>query len=319
MAYKQLSEEQRHMIYALRQEGCSQRRIAEVLRVHPATISRELRRNIRCRGYRPAMAHQLALARKAIPRKPSKLTPIICSRLAHYLKKQWSPEQIAGRLRRLGSLFISHQTIYKLVALDRMRGGSLFKQLRRGGRRPRRHPTSDGSIIRDRTSIDLRPAVVAERSRLGDWEADTIIPPDRKSVLVSLVERMSRFTLLAKIPNKRASQLTQSVIRLMTPLKSKVLTITSDNGTEFACHKIISRKLEADFFFAHAYKAWERGLNENTNGLVRQYLPKHSSFESITSQQVSAIMVALNHRPRKSLDFRTPVEVFYQQSVALGP
>lgn len=319
MVYKQLTQEQRYMIYALRQEGCSQRRIAEVVRVHPATISRELRRNIRYRGYRPAMAHRMAMKRRLVPRKVSLLTPVLCARLAHYLRKQWSPEQIAGRLERLGSIQISHQTIYKLVSADRQRGGFLYQELRHGGRPRRRHPKADGSTILDRVSIELRPPVVAERSRLGDWEADTIVSPQRKSVLVSLVERKSRFSLLAKIPNKRASQLTQSVVRLMAPLKARVLTITSDNGTEFAAHKIISRKLQADFFFAHPYSSWERGLNENTNGLVRQYLPKQSSFEPVTPKQVSAIMIALNHRPRKSLDFRTPAEVFYEQPVALGP
>lgn len=311
MTYRQLTQEQRYMIYALRQEGCTQRHIAHVAGVHPSTISRELRRNIRRRGYRPAMAHQLALGRRSVPRKKSKLTPRVRARLADYLRKRWSPEQISGRLKRLGTVIIGRQSIYSFIEEDRLAGGTLFQFLRRGGRRYRHHRTTDSRIIRDRVSIDKRPPIVADRSRLGDWEADTIIPPDRGAVLLSMVERRSRLTLLARLPNRRACQLTQCMVRLLTPLKSKVHTITSDNGTEFACHKIICRKLEADFFFAHAYKAWERGLNENTNGLVRQYLPKETSFETISPQLVSAIMVALNHRPRKSLEFRTPVEVFY--------
>lgn len=312
MAYRQLTREQRYMIYALRQEGCAQRHIARALGVHPATISRELRRNIRLRGYRPSMAHDLAMRRRAIPRKRTKLTPRVRSRLAHYLRKRWSPEQISGRLRSLGSLSIGRQTIYTLIERDRIRGGTLYRFLRRGGRRYRHHRTADNRLFRDRISIDQRPAVVNERSRLGDWEADTIISPDRGAVLLSLVERCSRLTLLAKVQSKRASPLTQSMIRLLAPLKAKVLTITSDNGTEFACHKRISRRLDAGFYFAHAYKAWERGLNENTNGLVRQYLPKDSSFADVSPQQVSAIMVALNHRPRKCLGYKTPVEVFYK-------
>lgn len=312
MAYRQLTREQRYIIYALRQEGCNQRHIARALGVHPATISRELRRNIRRRGYRPSMAHDLAMRRRAVRRKPTKLTPSARNRLVHYLRKRWSPEQISGRLRRLGSLSVGRQTIYTFIERDRIRGGTLYRFLRRGGRRYRHHRTADNRLFRDRISIDQRPAVVDERSRLGDWEADTIISGERGAVLLSLVERCSRLTLLAKLPNKRASLLTQSMIRLLTPLKSKVHTITSDNGTEFACHRIISRRLAAGFYFAHAYKAWERGLNENTNGLVRQYLPKESSFAVISPRQVSAIMVALNHRPRKCLGYQTPVEVFYQ-------
>ena len=317
MHYHQLTLEQRYMIYALRQEGCSQKRIADLVKVHKSTISRELRRNVRKRGYRPKMAHRLAMRRRGVPRRKSLLTPGLKKRLGYYIKKDWSPEQIAGRFKQKRLPSISHQSIYSYIHLNKAAGGILYKHLRRKRKyRKWRLPYKAGPI-HGRVSIDQRPAIVDDRSRIGDWEVDTIVSSNRKSALLTAVERFSRFTLIGHIPIKNATSTYHCMLRLMRPLKPWVLTITSDNGAEFASHKPISQKLDAGFFFAHPYKSWERGLNENTNGLIRQYVPKGSSFEDLTQAQVSGIMKKLNHRPRKALDFKTPAEVLYQQ-VALG-
>lgn len=317
MAYRQLTRGQRYMIYALKQEGCNQSRIAEVVGVHKSTISRELRRNVRLKGYRPTMASRLAMGRREACHKPTKLTPRVQARLRHYLKNDWSPEQIAGRLRRLETLTISHQTIYRFIHQDRRYGGQLYKHLRRLKPYRKRYGTTRGAPCPDRVSIDERPAVVDERSRLGDWEVDTIISSDRRSAIVSMVERVSKLALLGKVSRNNAYQASQCIIHMTRAVRDRVLTITSDNGPEFAGHKRISQRLKADFFFAHPYKAWQRGLNENTNGLVRQYLPKGSSFESLTHRDILNVTRKLNHRPRKTLGYRTPSEVFYQ-SVALA-
>lgn len=311
MAYRQLTQEQRYMIYALKQERCTQTRIAEVVQVHKSTVSRELRRNIRLKGYRPGMAHRLAMARRCARHKPTKLTPHVKVRLRSYLLKEWSPEQIAGRLRLAGNFSISHQTIYRYLYHDKQCGRHLYKHLRR--QRPyRKHDARRNNVpCVDRISIDERPAVVDQRVRLGDWEVDTILSRDQRSAVVSMVERVSKLTLLGRVPRHDAYHTSQCIIRMTRAVRDRVLTITSDNGSEFAGHKRISQRLKADFFFAHTYKAWERGLNENTNGLIRQYLPKGSSFDSLTDRELLIITRRLNHRPRKTLEYRTPSEVFY--------
>lgn len=317
MKYHQLALEQRYMIYTLKQEGYSQRRIAEVVGAHKSTISRELRRNIRQRGYRPDMAHCLAMARRRMPRKPAVLTPRVRHQLSYYIRKKWSPEQISGWLDRHGKLSISHETIYKFIHEDRAKGGCLYKHLRRQKKYRRHRFGLNRAPILDRVSIDERPAIVDQKSRIGDWEIDTIFSSEGRSALVTMVERVSKYCVLGKVAAKNARSVAQCIVPLLAPLKKKVLTITADNGPEFATHKLIARKLKIDFYFAHPYKAWERGLNENTNGIIRQYLPKGISFKDLTREQVFDIMKELNHRPRKTLEFRTPIEIFYG-SVALA-
>lgn len=317
MKYHQLALQQRYMIYALKQEGCAQQRIAEVVGVHKSTISRELGRNVRRKGYRPAMAHRLAMARRRMPRKPAVLTAHIRYQLSCFIRKKWSPEQISGWLRKHGKQSISHETIYKFIHEDKMRGGSLYKHLRRQKKYRRRRFGHDRGPILGRVSIDQRPVIVDQKSRIGDWEVDTLFSSDTKSALVTVVERVSKYCVLGKVSVKNARSVAQCMVPLLGPLNAKVLTVTADNGPEFATHRLIARKLKADFYFAHPYKAWERGLNENTNGLIRQYLPKGTSFKDLTCKQVFSIMKELNHRPRKTLEFQTPVEVFYG-SVALA-
>jgi IS30 family transposase len=306
------------MLYALKQEGCSMRRIAEHLSVHASTVYRETCRNLSGHGYRPSSAHRLAVGRRKVSRKPEKLTLSIRGLLSSYLKKRWSPEQISGRLKLDGILEISHETVYKYVRQDRDGGGRLHKFLRRQ-RKYRRHY---GDIKRHRIanaiSIDERPSVVNEKTRIGDWEADTIVPGNnKKAVLVTLVERVSKYLFIGKVDRRDSYSTANRIIDLLCKYKDKVLTITSDNGAEFSCHKIISNRLDAGFYFAHPYKSWERGLNENTNGLIRQYFPKKTSFENISYYRLIQVACNINDRPRKTLDYMTPREVFKGTGVAL--
>ena len=315
--YKQLALGERYVIYALKQEGCTLAHIAERLGVHVSTISRELRRNIRKRGYRPQLADLLAMARRSMARKPKKLTSRLRRQVASYLRRDWSPEQIASWFKLTGRGPISHETIYRFIKHDKDRGGTLYQHLRCKKKYRKRYGSGKRVIIKDRVSIDERPAVVDKRSRIGDWEVDTIIPGDRRGAVVSIVERRSRYVFIGKVQRKGSYDVAQCIRNMLQSWKARVLTITADNGTEFASHKLLSKWLDADVYFAHAYRAWERGLNENTNGLIRQYLPKGSSFKNVTDADLRAIMNKLNTRPRKCLGYKTPREVFWGTDVAL--
>ena len=310
MSYTQLTREQRYQIYALMKEGHSQTQIARNLGVHKATIGRELSRNLGGRGYRPKQADELAQARQQQRVKP-RITFAQWGQVEQLLRQQWSPEQISGRLELEGHRRISHERIYQYVYADKARGGTLYLNLRcRKQRRKRYKSYSRRGQIPNRVLIDQRPQVVERKARLGDWEADTIIGRNHQAAIVSLVERKSKLTRLAKVARKTAELVTQAV---STQLQSLVVkSITSDNGREFAHHQQIGQNLKADFYFAHPYHSWERGLNENTNGLVRQYFPKKSEFSKITDKQITKVVTRLNNRPRKTLGYKTPNEVFFK-------
>ena len=316
--YKQLTREKRYILYALKQEGCSMRRIAGRLGVHASTVYREVWRNCSGCGYRPPSAHRLAVGRRRISRKPEKLTSSVRHLLSSYLKKDWSPEQIAGRLKLEGILEISHETIYKYIRQNKDSGGRLYKFLRRQQKYRKPYGGMKRHKMIKALSIDERPAIVNEKSRIGDWEADTIINGNkRESVLVTLVERVSKYLCIGKVNNRDAYPTSRKIIGLLCRYKDKVHTITSDNGKEFSCHKIVSNFLDADFYFAHPYRSWERGLNENTNGLIRQYFPKKTSFENVGYDRLFEVACNINERPRKTLGYKTPKEVFFGGGVAL--
>ena len=317
--YTQLTQEARYQISALLHTQQTQTTIAQVLGVHKSTVSREVRRNRVQRGYRPHQAHRLALQRrqgKAIPR----IAVATWRGIDTQLREDWSPEQISGWLKREQACSVTPEWIYQHILQDKATGGDLHRHLRCRKRRRKRYGVYDRrGQLANRVSIDARPAIVTDRSRLGDWEVDTIIGCGHQQALVSLTERRSRLTLLQKVVRKTADKVSEAVRALLAPLASTVHTLTSDSGKEFADHERIASELDAAFFFAHPYASWERGLNENTNGLVRQYFPKHHRFATITQQEVEGVMNKLNHRPRKALGFRTPAEVFYNQpSVALA-
>jgi IS30 family transposase len=317
--YTQLTREQRYQIYALKKAGHSHTRVAELLDVHKSTVSRELRRNRGQRGYRPKQAHLLAQRRHQ--HKPrNRISPEAWDLITSRLRLDWSPEQISDWLQRTSRFTVSHERIYQYVLADKQEGGNLYRHLRCQKQRKKRYGARDRrGQLSDRICIEDRPAIVAQRARLGDWELDTIIGKGHQQALVSLTERKARLTLLAKVERKTADQVATAIVRLLKPHAHTVHTLTADNGREFARHKEIAEHLDADFYFAHPYASWERGTNENMNGLIRQYFPKQRDLRTVTEEEIQNAMDRLNNRPRKCLGYRTPNEVFFGKSpVALA-
>jgi IS30 family transposase len=312
--YTQLTQEQRYHIYAFMKAHFSQTAIATEIGVHKSTVSREMKRNRGKKGYRPKQAHYMAVERRQKAKKYVRLTPQIIGLIEKFLCQDFSPEQISGFLSRTHHFRISHETIYQHVLADKARGGTLYRHLRHAHKkRKKRYGSYDHrGQIKGRVSIDERPAIVDAKKRIGDWEIDTIIGTRHKGALLSLVERRTKFTLIKKLDKKQADLVAEATIDLLNPYEETVNTITADNGQEFAHHESIKERLHTTVYFAHPYHAWERGLCENTNGLIRQYFPKGMSFEHITDTQVQRAMNRLNNRPRKTLGYKTPNEVFFQ-------
>lgn len=318
MGYVQLTQKQRYQIEVLYRRGIRRSEIASEIGVHKSTITRELKRNGSGRwNYNSSRAVRFARERHASKRK-HRISPEVWARVESLLAQQWSPEQISGRLKLEGFAGLSHETIYLYVYRDKQKGGELYRHLRRRHRyRKRIHKYCKRGFKEPRRPISERPPVVDERSRIGDWEADTIIGAGRRQAIVSLVERKSLYCLLEKVSTKSAEAVRDAIRQKLLPIKNLVITMTSDNGTEFALHKEIADSLDADFFFADPYSSWQRGTNENTNGLVRQYFPKKSDFSIVPDHLVDQVNYRLNNRPRKTLGFRTPTEVLFNQNVAL--
>jgi transposase, IS30 family len=321
MNYQQLTREQRYQIYALKKAGHNQTQIATLIGLHKSTISREMRRNRGGRGYRPKQAETQAGTRKQRQARAAatRIEPATWLQVEALLLKDWSPEQISGWLKRETKIGVSHERIYQHIYRDKEQGGQLYRHLRCQKKRRKRYGVnSRRGHIPQRISIDERPKIVDTRRRVGDWEADTIIGQNHQQAIVSVVERKSRLTFLKKVERNTAEAVEQAMSQLLRPVAAQVHTITSDNGREFAHHQAIATQLEAGFYFAHPYSSWERGTNENTNGLVRQYFPKKTDFSKITDAEVERVMERLNNRPRKTLGFRTPNQVFFKhQPVAL--
>ena len=310
MNYTHLTREERYQIYALKKAGHTQSEIANVLERSPSTISRELSRNRGGRGYRPRQAHHLACERRAMNART--IDDATWRFAQDRLREDWSPDQISNHAA------ISIETVYQRIYADKRAGGSLWKHLRCQKQRRKRYGKHDRrGTIPNRLSIELRPAIVDTRSRIGDWEADTVIGKNHKQAIVSLVERKSGFTLIRKVERRTADAVSRAITKLLKPYQRRVHTITSDNGKEFAGHETVARALRADFYFAHPYASWERGTNENTNGLIRQYFPKGMDFTAITQQEINHAMKRLNNRPRKRLGYLTPAQVFFKSGVAL--
>lgn len=308
MSYQQLTEGKRYQISILLAEGISFSQIAQKIGVHRSTISRELKRNGQSDGYLPDHAQRCAQRRKASAAK-FKIALEITVLVDKLLSWEWSPEQISAIATRIGHP-VSHEWIYRYVAKDKASGGQLYRHLRQGHRRYRKGVHSKRSPILEACSIDERPEVVDSRERLGDWEADTVIGQQGTGVLVTLAERKSRLYLVKRVDNKRADTVRDAIIDMLTPYIEHVHTITFDNGGEFAEHKAIAAALNAQAYFAHPYSSWERGLNENFNGLLRQYIPKGKDLRLVSDEDVQQAQMKLNLRPRKCLEFRQPLVVF---------
>jgi len=309
--YTRLTEEERYQIYEGITEQRSHRDIARLINKHHSAVSREAKRNRGLRGYRPKQAQGKALDRHQSKAKYRKLTREVALLITENIQRDWSPEQIQGRLRSESFPMVCATTIYSFIRQDRASGGVLYKHLRHKKAYKKRTGSADarGQII-GRVSIDERHSIVDDKVRLGDWEVDTVIGKGHKGVLVTLAERVSKKTLVAQVPSKHADVVTAAIIKLLKPEKAHLQTLTFDNGKEFAYHAQIKAALRVDNYFAHPYHSWERGLNENHNGLIRQYLPKGMALDKVTDDDVALIQNKLNTRPRKLLGYKTPNEVY---------
>lgn len=316
--YTHLTQAERYQIWSDKKAGFSPAAIARDLHRHVSTIRRELTRNTGLRGYRPQQAHRLAQSRLSTKPKAVKLTEVLKQQIVALIQQDWSPEQIQGRWLAQGKpVTVCPATIYQFIYADPL----LHQQLKPHLRQKKRYKTRTGKSeqrgqIKNRVSIDERPVVVDLKERLGDWEADTVIGQGHKGVLVTLTERISKLELIAAVPTKQAAGVTQAIIDLLMPYRSALQTITFDNGKEFAFHEQISEALDVETYFAHPYHSWERGLNENHNGLIRQYLPRGMPLDQVTQDEVDAIARKLNQRPRKLLGFKTPEEVYTERAKA---
>lgn len=309
--YTQLTRVERYQISALKSAGHTPAEISKVLGRHKATIGRELRRNKGLRGYRPKQAQQLTLDRRKNKQKP-RLSSSHWARVRDLLEEDWSPEQISNWLRREESINISHEWIYRFVLLDKQAGGELYIHLRCKKQRKKRYGSLDNrGQIKGRVSIDERPAIANERRRVGDWEADTVIGKQGGAVLTTLVERRTRHCVIGKAADKSAQQVKDAILRGLQPIDFLVKTITYDNGKEFTFHQQVNQELGTQSYFAHPYHSWERGTNENTNGLIRQYYPKGKDLSDISDAEIRAVMDKINNRPRKCLGYKTPNQVLF--------
>lgn len=308
MNYKHLSQVERYQIYALMKAGHDQTQIARLLDRHKSTISREISRNRGLKGYRPKQACAIATKRSEKCRNAATVPPWVAEQAACLLKLQWSPEQIAGKLP------VSHETLYRHVYSDKAGGGTLWKNLRcqkqkrkryaggrdRRGQIPHRRPLSD------------RPVHIELRKQVGHWECDTVIGANHKGAIVTMVERKSGFSVIVKVSQKTSELVSRAIIEGLRPYMVRVITLTYDNGKEFAGHIQIDQALNSTSYFARPFASWERGSNENFNGLLRQYVPKKRSLNTVTEDEITMIQNRLNNRPRKRLGFKTPAEVFNQ-------
>ena len=309
---KHLTVEQRYTIWAMIQQECKQKDIALAISKDKSVVSRELRRNCDKRNeeYKADLAQRKYEKRQKDKKKHIYFTEEVKQHVNERLRKDLSPEQIAGRAKLEGRECVSTERIYQYVWKDKKEGGDLHTHLRRKGRRYRKRGNAKDSrgIIKDRVDISQRPEIVDRKERLGDLEIDTMIGQNHKGALLTINDRVSNKVMIEKLNSKDAKELARKVIERLSPYQKKVHTITSDNGKEFAEHKMISSELNLDFYFARPYHSWERGANENINGLIRQYFPKKTSFENISDDDVKRVEEILNNRPRKKLNFLTPNE-----------
>lgn len=320
MRYNQLTSEERYTISSYRKMGLTVSLIAMEMGRHRSTIYREIKRHIRQGSYRPSWAVTRALVKRSKARRGFQYSYEDLEIVERLLESKWSPEQISGGLKRSDLLSISHETIYKYIWWDKSKGGSLYKYLRQYSKKRRKRYRSYDSrgLLAGKRHISERPDVANKRLRIGDWETDTMLGARDKHCIMTLVERKTGYTLIGKLNNRTKEELNRVATMLIRKHKQKMLTITADNGTEFHGYADVEKATAVAFYFASAYHAWERGTNENTNGLIRQYLPKRKSMAKLTQNDCNQIAYDLNTRPRKRLQFNTPWNRFWGvKSVAL--
>jgi len=240
------------------------------------------------------------------------MTPEVIKVIEGKIRQDWSPEQISGWMKRHEYQSVSHETIYRYIWADKKKGGDLYKHLRHRGKKYNKKGKGKAGrgCIPDRTDIKARPSIVEEKNRIGDWEGDTVIGKQGSSVLITMVDRRTKLLQMKKSPRKTTDEVIEAVIAKLSPLREFIITTTLDNGKEFAAHKKLSEALGTSVFFATPYHSWERGLNEHTNGLIRQYFPKGTNFDDISDEEIERVEEMINMRPRASLSFETPLEIW---------
>ena len=308
MTYKHLSQAERYQIHALMKAGHDQSQIAKLLDRHKSTISRELSRNTGSRGYRPKQACEMSADRAQHSRNAPTVEPWVREAACALLCIQWSPEQIASQLP------ISHETVYQHVYADKAQGGTLWKHLRCQKQKRKRYASGRDrrGQIPNRRPLSERPLHIEARRQVGHWECDTVIGASHKGAVVTMVERKSGYAVMAKVEKKTSELVSSAIVDKLQPMAARVKTLTFDNGKEFAGHAHIDQQLQSTAYFARPFASWERGSNENLNGLLRQYIPKKRAMSSVSDEEIRMIQNRLNNRPRKRLGFKTPAEVFHQ-------
>ncbi len=311
---KHLTSEQRYAINAFLLCGKTKSEIAQLIGVHRSTIYREVSRNSRKRGsYNPQFATELAKERKDRFHLNRKFDSSKQKLIENFIKEeQWSPEQIKGHCDSNNIEMVSHERIYQHIRADKLNGGELYKHMRHKLKH-RKHPvTGKHEVIKNKVSIEARPEIINSKERFGDWEIDLIVGKNNKGAMVTLVERKTAMIMIRKLEDgKNADSLANVVIEMLLPYKKSVKSITSDNGSEFARHELIAKRLQTEFYFAHPYSSWERGLSEYSNKLIRQYIPKKSNFDTFDDDFIKQVQHKINRRPRKNLDFNTPKVTFF--------
>ena len=316
--YKQLTHRERYQIYALLKEGLNCSEIARNIGYHKSTITREIRRNSQSKTtYHPDNASIEAFVRHKNKNKFIKITNLVKKYIHKYIKNDWTPEQVSSQLKKDNIVNISHESIYQYIYQNKKTGGRLYLYLPHKTKKYNKRSgiyNSRGEIA-NRVSIHKRPSIVDKKLRVGDWEIDLIIGKYHKGSIVTIVDRKSKFTLMRKLPSKEAIGVTNAIIELLYPIRRLTHTITSDSGKEFSLHEEIASSLNTDFYFCDPYSSWQRGLNENTNGLIRRYIPKKTDFNTVSDKEIMMIQNKLNNRPRKTLGYRTPSEIFYKEII----
>jgi len=314
--HKKLTLKERYQIKAFLEINLSRSAIAKRLGRDKSSISRELNRNRGPGKYDPEMAQERYENKKSNSTKCKKVTFEMEEIIQEKIELDWSPEQIVGHCKKMDIKMVSFKTIYTYIKKDRENGGILHKHLRLSKKRRKKYGSKETrGQIKNRVSIEERPMYVNNRQRLGDWEADLIIGKDHKGVILTLVERVTGLLLMDYVASKNADKVAEKIISLLAPFAPYVYTITFDNGKEFARHEKIAKALNAKIYFAHPYSSWERGTNENTNGLIRQYFPKKSDFENISEKGIAKVISNLNLRPRKRLGFASPAQAFAERCI----
>ena len=315
MNYKQLTSEQRYTISILLQQRMKKKDIAAAIKVSASTVTREIRRNSGSRGgYNWETAQRNAVYHKHRSPGNRAIKPEIKTKVIEKLtQEQWSPREISGRLAKEGE-GISHETIYRMIRKDKASGGELYKNCRHQLKH-RARPVGQKRIpIPNRTSISERPKE-ADGTRFGDFELDTIVGKNNHGAIVTIVEKSTKFLLMRKLPHgKNADKCAETIVHLLEPFINSLKTITTDNGTEFAKHEFITKRLGVKVYFAAPHAPWQKGAIENTNGLIRQYIPKGTDLRQVSQQKIKEIQEKINTRPREKLNFATPKECFQEKT-----